>query len=302
MNRELRVKHPPGRAATARAFFAGVRSGRCQRRRALMTGRPVALESGGECVRADREPVDRFRVVAGCPDEVVQRRWVVIREWNAARTPVPRASTAEGARTARGPCGARRSMIEGGRNSFAPAPCRACRNRSGGGQSQGRGTPWCDAAVDQPGHPVPRARDVPPVRPRGRARHPRSVDARWQSRSRVRAPTVDRATAIGAAAALAPRGGSAAARLPVLGGRSRLRPGIPRPRDRSAGAGQREPARRSSGSDHRSSARSHASAVGAVPDPRSRGRTRRGVDQDPPRGRGRPIRRRDHGSTARPVP
>ena len=64
--------------------------------------------------------------------------------------------------------------------------------------------------------------------------------------------------------------------------------------------GTDEQARRAGGADHRPAARPRAAAVGALPDPRPRGRPRRDADQDPPRADRRAVGRRDHGRAARP--
>ena len=66
--------------------------------------------------------------------------------------------------------------------------------------------------------------------------------------------------------------GAAVDRPPVLDRGSRLRPRLPRPRDRDPAARRPAPARADDRADRRPQARSRPPAVGAVPDPRPRGR------------------------------
>ena len=98
---------------------------------------------------------------------------------------------------------------------------------------------------------------------------------------------------------LAPRGGAVLARQPVLGRVARVRPRFPRARAGAARPGRRSPAGRAGGPARRPPARSLAPAVGAVRDPRHRGRPRRPAHQDAPRGGRRRVRSRDHGDAAR---
>ena len=111
--------------------------------------------------------------------------------------------------------------------------------------------------------------------PRRRAGDPRPVDdARAaSSSSRTSAAADRRAPAAAAAAALAAGRGPVRPRLSVLGRRRRLRPRLPRPRARAARAGDAtsklaEQVARIVGAP----ARPRAAAVGALPDPRPRGR------------------------------
>ena len=101
---------------------------------------------------------------------------------------------------------------------------------------------------------------------------------------RRRHPVADRrAPAAAAAAALAPPGGAAGARLPLLDRRPRLRPPLPRPRDRARPARRRRAARRAGRADRLAPAGPLAAALGALPDQRPRVGARRDAHQDPPR-------------------
>ena len=80
----------------------------------------------------------------------------------------------------------------------------------------------------------------------------------------------------------------------------RLRPRLPRARAGAVAAGQRGEARRAGGAHRGAAARPLAPALGGVPDPRSRSRSRGDAHEDPPLARGRPVRGRDHGRAARP--
>ena len=81
----------------------------------------------------------------------------------------------------------------------------------------------------------------------------------------------------------------------VLGRGPGLRPRVPRPRDGAARAGRRPPARRDRAARVRPPARPRPPAVGDLRHPRARGRARGAADEDPPLGRGRDERQRDHG-------
>ena len=81
---------------------------------------------------------------------------------------------------------------------------------------------------------------------------------------------------------MAPDPGAARARLPLLDRGPRLRPGLPRTRAGPPQPRHRREARRAGRAHHRPPARPFAPALGALPDPRPRGRRSRDAHQDPP--------------------
>ena len=113
---------------------------------------------------------------------------------------------------------------------------------------------------------------------------------------------VVRAAAPAAAVPLAAGRGAVRDRPAVLGRGPGLRPRLPHPRERGAAAGRRPPAGRDRRADLRAPARPLAPAVGAVPDPRARGRPRGDADQAAPLDGRRRVGQRDPRRAARPEP
>ncbi|CAA9530904.1 MAG: Wax ester synthase/acyl-CoA:diacylglycerol acyltransferase, partial [uncultured Solirubrobacteraceae bacterium] len=158
------------------------------------------------------------------------------------------------------------------------------------------------AAADESGRAVPGAGDAEGLRPRLRPGDLRPVDLRRQPHVGGHVPAGGRAHPSAAPVPLEARRGAVRPRPPVLGRGRPLRPRLPHPRDRGAAAGRRPPARRRREPHRRAPARPRPPVVGALRHPGPLRRPRRDLDEDPPRGGRRRLRRGDPQHPARPRP
>src|SRR5262245_31893139 len=157
-----------------------------------------------------------------------------------------------------------------------------------------------DASADQPRRAVPGAGELKSDRPRGRSDDPRSLDhGIGRPEPRGHQPTDRGAAAVAAPTALEARRGPVRARLPLLARRRALRPRLPRPRAGASPWGGEGKARRAGGADRLAAARPRPTALGGVPDPRTRERPQGAPDQDSSFDGRRALRCGDHGRALR---